>query len=73
MEGLLEKLAVSAPAAFAVIAVVVLFLRHLREERKSRDTAQAKFLNTMEKLSEPIAELVVEVRLLRDQHPQSTG
>lgn len=67
MEELVEKLAVSVPAAVAVILVVVLFLKHLREERKSRDKAQSQFLTTLEKLSEPITELVVEVRLLREQ------
>lgn len=69
---LLEKIAVAAPAAAAVIVVVWLFLKHLREERVSRDTTQAKFLGTMDKLSAPIAELVVEVRLLReDQHAKN--
>lgn len=63
---LIEKLAVAAPAAGAVIVVVWLFLKHLREERRSRDAAQAKFLGTMEKLSAPITELVIEVRLLRE-------
>ena len=64
----IEKIAVAAPAAAAVIVVVWLFLKHLREERVSRDTAQTKFLSTLEKLSAPISELVVEVRLLREDH-----
>lgn len=64
---LIEKLAVAAPAAAAVIVVVWLFLKHLREERRSRDTTQAKFLGAMEKLSVPITELVIEVRLLREE------
>lgn len=67
MELLLDKLAVAVPAAVAVIVVVMLFLKHLREERRSRDKVQSQFLTTIEKLSEPITELVVEVRLLREQ------
>lgn len=68
MNELLLDLAVAAPAAAAVIAVVMLFLKHLREERMSRDSAQAKFLGTLAKLSEPISELTTEVRMLRDRH-----
>ena len=67
MNDLFEKLVVAVPSAAAVIIVVVLFLRHLRDERKSRDAAQAKFLDTLRTLSEPIAELTTEVRLLRDR------
>lgn len=68
MSEFLLDLAVAAPAAGAVIVVVMLFLKHLRQERESRDTAQTKFLNAMSKLSEPITELIVEVKLLREQH-----
>lgn len=70
---LMEKIAVAAPAAAAVIVVVWLFLKHLREERVSRDTTQAKFLSTMDKLSAPIAELVIEVRLLREDSQTRTN
>lgn len=66
MTDFLLKLAVAVPAAVAVIVVVMMFLKHLREERVSRDTAQAKFLATLAKLSEPITELTIEVRMLRE-------
>lgn len=71
MPEVLVDLAVTAPAAAATILVVVLFLKHLREERKSRDAAQEKFLDTMRKLSEPITELTLEVRSLREAHDRS--
>ena len=67
MNDLLTQLIVAVPAAVAVILTVVLFLRHLREERKSRDESQAKLLETIGKLSEPITELTIEVRLLRER------
>ncbi len=67
-EGLLVQLIVAIPAAVAVIVCVVLFLKHMREERVSRDTAQTRFLEVLERLSEPIAELTIEVRMLREQH-----
>lgn len=63
----LSELAVAVPSAAAVIVVVMMFLKHLRQERESRDTAQSKFLATLAKLSEPITELTTEVRLLRDR------
>jgi len=67
VNDLLTQLIVAVPAAVAVILTVVLFLRHLREERKSRDESQAKLLETIGKLSEPITELTIEVRLLRER------
>ena len=72
MEEFLKDMSVAAPAAAATIFCVVLFLRHLREERKSRDETQSKFLVTMEKLSAPITELTIEVRLLREQHSRAS-
>lgn len=67
MSEWLTQLIVSAPTAAAVIVVVMLFLKHQREERISRDTAQAKFLSAIESLAEPITELTIEVRLLRER------
>ncbi len=69
MSEMLLDLAVAAPAAAAVIIVVMLFLKHLRQERVSRDKAQERFLAAIEKLSVPITELTVEVRMLRDKSP----
>jgi len=63
----MSELIVAVPAAAAVIFVVTLFLRHLREERASRDAAQTKFLDSMNRLSEPLTQLITEVRLLREQ------
>jgi hypothetical protein len=68
---LLTNLAVAIPAAVAVIVVVVLFLKFLRDERKSRDAAQTKFLDTLAKLSVPITELTLEVRSLREAHDRT--
>ena len=65
---ILTQLVVAVPAAVSVIVVVVVFLKHQREERKSRDTMQTKWLNAIEKLAVPISELTIEVRLLRDRH-----
>lgn len=67
MNDFFTELAKASPAAAAVVIVVMLFLKHLREERKSRDTAQTKFLDTLARLSEPITELTTEVRMLRDK------
>lgn len=68
----LPQLIISAPAAASVIIAVVLFLRHLKDERKSRDNMQIKWLDTMNKLAGAVSELTVEVRLLRDiQHDQA--
>ena len=68
MSELLARLFVEAIAAAAVIFCVVLFLKFLREERKSRDLMQEKFLATLARLSEPITELTLEVRSLRESH-----
>lgn len=67
MSELMTALIGAAPAAVAVIVVVALFLKHLRQERTSRDATQTKFLNTLARLSEPITELTTEVRLLRER------
>lgn len=71
MSELLGRLLVEGIAAAAVIICVMLFLKYLREERKSRDKAQERFLAAIEKLSVPITELTLEVRMLRDQHDKS--
>jgi hypothetical protein len=69
---LLLNLAISVPSAVAVIITVVVFLRHMTEDRRSRDAAQQRFLNAMEKLSVPIQELTIEVRLLRESDTGKT-
>jgi hypothetical protein len=72
MTDLLLNLAISVPSAVAVIITVLVFLRHMTEDRRSRDAAQQRFLNTMEKLSVPIQELTIEVRLLRESEARKT-
>lgn len=72
MTDLLLNLAISVPSAVAVIITVVVFLRHMTEDRRSRDAAQQRFLNAMEKLSVPIQELTIEVRLLRESDTGKT-
>lgn len=67
----MNDILVSGAAVAAVITVVTLFLKHLREERTSRDAAQLKFLETLAKLSVPITELTLEVRMLREGHDKS--
>jgi hypothetical protein len=69
---LLLNLAISVPSAVAVIITVLVFLRHMTEDRRSRDAAQQRFLNAMEKLSVPIQELTIEVRLLRESEARKT-
>lgn len=72
MTDLLLNLAISVPSAVAVIITVLVFLRHMTEDRRSRDAAQQRFLNAMEKLSVPIQELTIEVRLLRESEARKT-
>jgi len=72
MTDLLLNLAISVPSAVAVIITVLVFLRHMTEDRRSRDAAQQRFLNVMEKLSVPIQELTIEVRLLRESEARKT-
>lgn len=69
--NILSELVVAVPAAAAVVITVMLFLRHLKDERKSRDETQKHFLDSMSQLSAPIQELTMEVRALRKEHEKS--
>ena len=54
-------------------AMLRTFMEAVRTERSSRDNAQKEFAETIGKLSIPIQELTIEVRMLRDRHYQAAG